>query len=79
MNVMPITPHIGAEIRGLDLSISLDNEAFAGVHQAFLDWGVLVFREQELSRDQHKSFARRFGNLHTHPMNNKGTGDPEEC
>jgi taurine dioxygenase len=77
MNVMPITPHIGAEIRGLDLSISLDNEAFAGVHQAFLDWGVLVFREQELSRDQHKSFARRFGNLHTHPMNNKGTGDPE--
>ena len=77
MNVMPITPHIGAEIRGLDLSIPLDNEAFAGVHQAFLDWGVLVFREQELSRDQHKSFARRFGNLHVHPIKNKGTGDPE--
>jgi taurine dioxygenase len=77
MEVTPLTPHIGAEIRGIDLSEPLNNETFAGVHQAFLDWSVLVFPDQRLSRDQHKAFGRRFGKLHTHPMNYKGTDDPE--
>ena len=77
MNVTPLTPHIGAEIRNLDLSVTLDNEAVAGIHQAFLDWGVLVFREQTLTSDQHKEFARRFGKLHAHPMNYEGASDPE--
>ncbi|MDA0273402.1 MAG: TauD/TfdA family dioxygenase [Proteobacteria bacterium] len=77
MNVTPLTPHIGAEIMDVDLSCSLDNETFAGIHQAFLDWGVLVFRDQQLTREQHKEFARRFGKLHNHPMNYQGTDDPE--
>ena len=77
MNVTPLTPHIGAEIGDVDLSHPLDDDALASIHQAFLDWGVLVFREQQLSREQHKEFARRFGQLHTHPLNNEGTGDPE--
>ncbi|MEK9871170.1 MAG: TauD/TfdA family dioxygenase, partial [Gammaproteobacteria bacterium] len=48
-----------------------------GIHQAFLDWMVLVFPGQSLSRDQHKAFGERFGKLHTHPMNHsRGDGDP---
>ena len=61
MEIRPLTPHLGAEITGVDLSQPLDNEAFAAVHQAFLDWSVLVFRDQELDREQHKAFGRRFG------------------
>ena len=77
MEITPLTPHLGAEIRGVDLSAPLDNETFAGIHQAFLDWSVLVFRDQELSRDQHKDFGRKFGKLHTHPMNHQREGDDE--
>jgi taurine dioxygenase len=77
MEVRPLTPHIGAEIRGLDLSKPLDNESMATVRQLFLDWMVLVFRDQQLTREQHKSLGRHFGKLHTHPMNYKGTDDPE--
>ena len=77
MEITPLTPHLGAEIRGVDLSAPLDNETFAGIHQAFLDWSVLVFRDQELSRDQHKDFGRKFGKLHTHPMNHQRDGDDE--
>lgn len=82
MDITPLTPHLGAEVRGVDLSGSLDNEAFAAVHQALLDWGVLVFRDQHLSREQHKDFGRRFGRLHTHPMHHDKSGrerirDPE--
>ena len=61
MEIKPITPHLGAEILGVDLSETLDNEEFAAVHQAFLDWSVLVFRDQHLDREQHKAFGRRFG------------------
>lgn len=78
MEIKPLTPHLGAEIRGIDLSEPLDNEMFAAIHQAYLDWSVLVFRDQDLSRDDHKAFGSRFGKLHVHPMyKERSGGDPE--
>lgn len=74
-----LTPHLGAEIRGLDVSQSLADEQVVELQQAFLDWMVLVIRDQRLTRDDHKAFARRFGRLHVHPMHagrHRG-GDPE--
>lgn len=77
ISISPLTPHIGAEIAGVDLSEPLSNEQFSSVYQAWLDWKVLVFRDQTLTRDQHKTFARRFGSLHVHPMQHSYQGDPE--
>ncbi|MFP6837477.1 MAG: TauD/TfdA family dioxygenase, partial [Pseudomonadales bacterium] len=67
IDVKTLTPHIGAEIEGVDLSTPLSNQQFSEVYQVWLDWKVLVFRDQHLDRDQHKAFARRFGSLHVHP------------
>src|SRR5215510_11276607 len=61
------TPHIGAEIRGVDLSNPLGNQQFQEVHDALMDRLVIFFRDQKLSIEQHKDFARRFGKLHMHP------------
>src|SRR5437763_1157427 len=61
------TPHIGAEIRGVDLSNPLKNQQFQEVHDALMDRLVIFFRDQKLSVEQHKDFARGFGKLHTHP------------
>jgi taurine dioxygenase len=77
MTVSPLTPHIGGEVTGVDLAEPLDNETFSRIYQAWLDWQVLVFRDQRLNRDQHKAFARRFGTLHVHPMQHSYGGDPE--
>ena len=77
MEIKSLTPHIGAEITGIDLSKDLTNEEFASIHQAHLDHKVLVFRDQQLTRDQHKAFGSRFGKLHVHPMNFSKHGDPE--
>lgn len=63
-----ITPHIGAEIRGLDLSKPMSDAQAIEFDQAFQEWMVLAIRDQELTRDQHKAFGRRFGRLHVHPM-----------
>lgn len=75
----PFTPHIGAEVRGIDLSRPLGEVEEREIRDAFLEWMVLVFREQRLTREQHKDFARRFGRLHVHPMHHGGRrgADPE--
>ena len=80
LDLRPLTPAIGAEIRGIDLTTDLDDPAVeAAVRAAFLEHHVLVFRDQELTREAHKSFGRRFGELHVHPSNKRPnfTGDPE--
>ena len=56
-----LTPHIGAEITGLDLSAPLDEATAAALRQAWLDNLVLVFRDQRLSEDDQVRFARHFG------------------
>ncbi len=52
---------LSAEIKGVDLSQDLDDETFAAIHRAHLDHGVLLFRDQDLTPEQHKAFSLRFG------------------
>ena len=60
-----------------ELADELDNETFSEIYDAFLDHLVLFFRDQDLSPDQHKDFARRFGDLHVHPLTEGMPGHPE--
>ena len=64
--INPLSDALGAEIIGLDLSEPLDDESFARVHQAHLDFQVLVFRDQHITPEQHIAFSRRFGDLSGH-------------
>ena len=75
--VHTLTPHIGAEIGGVDLSRPLSEPLLRDLRSAWLDWKVLVFRDQTLDRDQQKIFARHFGNLHVHPLLHGSKGDHE--
>ncbi len=77
ISLRTLTPHIGAEVRGVDLSRALEPEQIEEIRRAWAEWQVLVFRDQELSREQHKAFGRNFGTLHVHPMNHSREGDPE--
>ncbi|MFJ1747393.1 TauD/TfdA dioxygenase family protein [Streptomyces sp. NPDC088116] len=61
--VGPLTPLLGAEVSGLDLSRELTGTQFTEVKRAFLAHHVLVFRDQTLSAEDHKRFAGRFGPL----------------
>ena len=66
--VVPLTPSIGAEVHGVDLGTDLANDdAMAAIKAAFLEHQVLVFRDQFITREQHKAFGRMFGELHIHP------------
>lgn len=51
---------VGAVVHGLDLrNLTATQEAF--MKRAFADYGVLFFRDQSLTPDDHIAFARRFG------------------
>lgn len=78
LGVTPISPHIGAEVHGVDLSQRLSPAQLQDVRQAWADWKVLVFRDQHLDREAHKAFGRHFGSLHVHPMHHgRPDQDPE--
>ncbi|GAA0505074.1 TauD/TfdA family dioxygenase [Tatumella terrea] len=61
-------PGAGAEIMGLDLSQPLSTADFYRIHQAHLQYHVLVFRQQTLTPQQHIDFSRRFGPLQIHVL-----------
>src|SRR5688572_6892419 len=58
--------HLGAEVRGVDLSQPLDDNAFSQVSKAFFDNQVVVFRGQSLTPEQQIAFTHRFGVLEQH-------------
>ena len=62
-----LTPHVGAEIHGVDLAHPLDERTFKEVHDALVEHGVIFFRDQHISPEQQKAFGRLFGELHVHP------------
>ena len=67
IQIEKLTPHVGAEIRGVDLSRPLDERAFKEIHEALVENGVIFFRDQRLTPAQQKDFGRLFGQLHVHP------------
>ena len=46
IDVRKLTPTIGAEIFGVDLSMPLGNQQFDEVHRALMDNLVVFFRDQ---------------------------------
>jgi taurine dioxygenase len=78
IKVNQIAGALGAEVDGIALA-QLSDAAFAEVCAAFLEYQVLLFRDQNITRDQQKAFARRFGELHVHPFEQplKSEGHPE--
>lgn len=61
IEVKPLSDSVGAEVFGVDLREDLGNETFAEVRQAFLEHGVVFFRDQELTPEQHIAFAEKWG------------------
>jgi taurine dioxygenase len=60
---IPVSPHLGLELRGLDLSGELDAAATAAIRDAWIDAGVLLFRGLGTSADIHMRLSRVFGEL----------------
>jgi alpha-ketoglutarate-dependent taurine dioxygenase len=67
LNVSPLTPTIGAEIEGVDLSKPIGDSVRDEIKAALLKYKVIFFRDQNVNRRQHLDFAKRFGAVYTPP------------
>jgi taurine dioxygenase len=79
IRVEPIAAALGAEISGVDLRQRLDDATMGEIHDAWMHHQVLFFRDQNVSPQQQKDFARHFGELHVHPVlpSLRAEGHPE--
>ena len=66
-HIKPLSPVLGAEVVGLDLSEPLSDAVFCELTRAWQDAnGVLVFRDQDLAPEAQIAFSRRLGDLEVH-------------
>ena len=72
----PLSPAIGAELIGADLAAPSDT-LVEEVRAALLQFQVVFFRDQDITRSQHIKFARAFGELEIHPATPKDQPDRE--
>jgi alpha-ketoglutarate-dependent taurine dioxygenase len=63
LTVRPLTPVIGAEVRGVDLRAPLDADTIAALRQAWHDHAVLLLRDQDLSEEDQIRYGECFGTL----------------
>ena len=61
--ITPLHPHIGAMVGGPDVSGPIDNATVDALWRAIDRHAVLVFRDQQITDEQLRSFAARFGEL----------------
>ncbi len=61
IEVRPLSAALGAEIAGVDVGAGPGEARFAEIRRAFGEFGVIFFRDQQLSPEQHVAFAERWG------------------
>ncbi len=57
---------LGAEVCDIDVAKPMSEAHFGEIYRAFLDNGILLFRNQDITREQHIEFSRHFGELDRH-------------
>lgn len=71
LKILPLTPALGAEITGMDLSRPMSTDEFRSISNAMLEHQVIFFRNQTLSNEAFVAWGERFGPLMKHPAASK--------
>lgn len=77
LDIRPLGAAVGAEIAGVDLGADLSEATVSGIRAALARYGVVVFRDQTLTPEQHIATARRFGEINVNRFFAKAEGHPE--
>jgi taurine dioxygenase len=77
IEILPLNPTIGARVSGVDLAEPQPDAVVADIRGALLRHKVLFFEDQDLTPQAQRDFAKRFGDLHIHPVYPQVEGVPE--
>ncbi len=76
LNIRPTSGALGAEIADIDLSRGLDADEIAGIRKALGEHGVVFFRDQKLTPEQHIAFAESVGTINVNRFFKAAAGIP---
>lgn len=68
LDIRPCEAPLGAEITGVDLALDIDAETFENIDRAYTEYGIIFFRDQHITPEQHLAFTCRFGALDPSPL-----------
>jgi alpha-ketoglutarate-dependent 2,4-dichlorophenoxyacetate dioxygenase len=75
LELVPLSPHFGAEVRGVSLiDVASSDAAYRSARAAFEEYSLLLFRDQEISDDVQAAFSRAFGPLERVKIGSEGRG-----
>ena len=63
IKLIPTSGSIGVEIHNVDLSKELSESTFSEIRETFIDHGLIFFRDQDLSPEDHLRFAKLWGEI----------------
>jgi taurine dioxygenase len=69
----PLSPLIGVEVRGVDLSAALDDPVFEAIRSGWLGHKVVLFRGQRIEEEDMLRFGGRLGELQVHVRNDSAS------
>jgi taurine dioxygenase len=74
LQIRKMGPQIGVEISGIDVR-TMDEAEWSRTYRAWLDYNVMVVRDQDLEVPDFLAYSRRFGPIEPHPS--KSTRHPD--
>src|SRR5215469_3878348 len=75
MDIVPLGPGFGAELRAFSLTdVACDDAAYTAARAAFEEHSLLVLRNQEVTDEIQLAFSRRFGTPEVTKVGSQGTG-----
>lgn len=77
IRLKPVSRAVGAEVMDVDLSKDISDKVVEEIRLALGDFGVLFFRGQSLSNDNHIRFAKKFGTISVNKYFHPVEGYPE--
>ncbi|MEK9847283.1 MAG: TauD/TfdA family dioxygenase [Rhodospirillaceae bacterium] len=76
LELVPASSSIGAEVWGVDLATPLTESIYKKIRNSLCEWGVLFFKKQNLTPEDHVRLGRYFGELHVSKTITKVKGHP---
>jgi len=72
LDIKPLAVRIGALATGIDLREEQDDATIARIREAVTTRGIVLFRNQDITPEQHIAFSKRFGPLDDFPLLERG-------
>ncbi|MFV0297443.1 MAG: TauD/TfdA dioxygenase family protein [Hyphomicrobiaceae bacterium] len=77
LEIRRLSETLGAEIRGIDLGTETDPGKWAALRAALAEHGVIFFRDQDLTPEQHIAMAEKFGDININRFFSTVEGYPQ--